>query len=216
MKYLFGFLLGLVLGAVCAAALIYFNPLIAGGATPAAATSTSLDYALSGDRLVTSSHNRWSRVPIRPADVQQLWEGGLNGSWLQSFVLSGQNGAAAAVATRLLVPSSASNGVTAGLLTEDYWLITFPGSGTLVAEGRSNVWPVLRDTLLRVDLLGRAWAGRTEYSLLTGAAAEVTGVAGAFSGRSGVLTEAVALEDYPRTGFGGLSGRIGITFDSAE
>jgi len=216
MKYLFGFLLGVLLGVATAAGLIYFNPLIAGAGSPAVATGSSLGYSLADDRLIASSHNRWPRVPIRPGNVQQLWEGGLNGSWLQSFVLTGQDGAPAAIATRIVAPSSDSNAVLSGILTDDHWLITFPGSGSIVADGSSNVWPLLRDTLVRVDLLRRPWSGATDYSLLTGGAAEVTGATGVLSGRSGALTEAVTLDDYPRIGFGGLSGRIDIAFDATE
>lgn len=215
MKYLLGFLIGLLLGCASAAGLIYVNPLIAGGETTAAAAGSSLDYSLSGDGLIASAHNRWPRVPVRPGGIPQLWESGLRGAWLQSFVLRAQDGTPAAVATRLMVPSTASNAIVGGLLTEDHWLITYPGRGSVVAAGASNVWPILRDTLVRVDLLGRAWSGNAEYSMLTGGAAEVTGVAGSLSGRSGVLTEVVALRDYPSIGFGGLSGRIEIAFDSA-
>lgn len=211
MKYLLALAIGLLLGAATGAALIYFNPMIMGASASPPAAGVSFDYALDGGRRVlVSTRDSVPGLPLTPARQPALWERGIRGSVLESVVLADDSGAAAAVATRLVVPSSASDAVRAGILTDDHWLITLPGRGSVIAAGQSNIWPLLRDSVVRVDLLKRPWEGAKRYSLLRGGGADVTGASGEYLGIRGVMSESVALDDYAQSGFAGLAGQIGI------
>ena len=219
MKLLFGLLVGVVLGAVCAGALVYFNPLIVAGQPPGEPKSQAMRYSLSGPHLLASTHNELLPLPVEPDGTPRVWESGVRGSWLQVLALENATGVPGGVATRLSVPSTRSNGLTAGLLTDDQWLITVPGRGTLYAYGGSNVWPVLKDTVLQVDVLGREWAGPRRYSLLrspAGRVAEVTGLTGDFAGVVGTLAEVLKIGDYPGTGLAGLEAEVELELSAPE
>ncbi len=213
MKYLLTLLIGVLLGAACAGALVYFNPLIDGGASPQNGPAPSMDYALSGDRLLASAHAGLSQLPATVGGAGALWERGVRGTWLQSFTLTEDDDSVVAVATKLIVPQPSSNLIHTGLLTEDHWLITLPGRGTLSASGTSNVWPLLRDTLLRTNLLRQAWSGAESYPMLGGNGTRVVGASGELGARLGTLAETVRLSGYEADGFGGLTGQVAIALD---
>jgi hypothetical protein len=219
MRLLLGFLIGALLGAGCGVGVIYINPLIATAPVPADAGPQALRYSLGGPHLLASTHNELLPLPVTPADTPLLWESGVRGSWLQLLVLEDATGAPGGVATRLNVPAERSNGLTAGLITGDQWLITVPGRGVLYARGRSNVWPIVKDTVVRVDLLGRDWVGPERYDLLsgsTGPGAEVFGISGEFTGQSGTLKEVLELDDYPGTGLAGLRAEVRLDLTGPE
>lgn len=213
MRYLLGLVFGLLLGAAAGAAIVYFNPLILDTARLSPDAVAPLNYSLGDERLLVSTEEGLPRVPIVPAGAPRLWERGIRRTWLQSFVITDGDGAPAAVASKLVMPSPDSNAFEAGLITDDAWLITFPGRGSIVAAGQSNVWPLLRDSALTVDLLNRPWTGPKAYGMLDGGTARVAGVSGDLAGRTGILTEILVLDDYPRTGFGGLVGHLDVSFD---
>ncbi|MGW8367529.1 MAG: hypothetical protein ACWGPN_02480, partial [Gammaproteobacteria bacterium] len=91
-----------------------------------------------------------------------LWEGGLKGSLLTVLPLDTGDGDGA-VATRLTVPSSETELLMAGVIAEDYWLVSVPEAGSFFVKASSNYWPLLRDTAVRIDLLRREWAGPQTY-----------------------------------------------------
>jgi len=213
MKYLLGFLVGILLGAACAFGLVYLNPLIVGSPAPAGPDSPMLRYSLDESHLLASTHNELVALPVVPADAPRLWESGIRGSWLQALALEDESGGLGAIATRLSVPSVRSNAIMAGLVTDDRWLITLPGRGILFAYGGSNIWPLLKDTALSVDILGREWAGPQRYGMLTssgGGSAAVIGLSGEFIGLGGALSEVLAIEDYPGKGLAGLNAALDL------
>jgi hypothetical protein len=216
MKYVVGLLLGLCLGIGAGAALIYFNPLTRDTALSGPAPARAFSYALDGGRLLVSTRDSVPGLPLMPGERPALWERGVRGIVLESFVIDDGDGRAAAVATRLVVPSPDSDGIQAGLLTDDQWLITLPGRGSLIAAGRSNIWPLLRDSVVRVDMLKRDWDGPKTYGMLRGGSAVITGASGDYLGIRGALTETTTLADYPRTGLAGLTGQVDIAFDSND
>ncbi len=208
MKYLVALLFGTALGVAVAGALLYFNPLIvASGKLDA---SAPMRYSLSGPRMLASAHNRLPGAPVVPADSPALWERGVRGSWLQAFVVEDANGQPAGVATKFIVPSADSNGIHNGLVTDDHWLITVPGRGTLTAASKSTAWPLVGDSLVRVNLLDRPWDGDGAYALQHAGAAEIIGTSGELAGIAGALDENIVLRDYPHRGFDGLQGRLRI------
>lgn len=219
MKLLLGFLTGILLGAACGLGLIYFNPLIGNAPAPDVAGTEPLRYSLNGPHLLASTHNDLLPLPVAPSNAPLLWESGIRGSWLEVLVLEDGTGVPGGIATRLSVPSARSNAVSAGLITDDHWLITVPGRGLLYAHGRSNVWPALKDTVVGVDLLGRKWAGSKRYDLAARPArngAEVLGLSGEFAGYHGNLNEILEIDGYPEPGFGGLKAEVRLDLIEPE
>mgnify|MGYP000084283883 CR=1 FL=1 len=98
--------------------------------------------------------------------------------------------------------TSDSNFLTNGLLTADHWLVTLPGAGSYFIEANDNVWPLLRDTWVNVNLLGRTWSGPRHFELSAGpgsnGAARVTGTSGRFAGVSGSAVHSVDVDRYER------------------
>jgi len=94
-------------------------------------------------------------LPVVPADVPLLWEKGIKGSLLTALPLRDAAGRLAAFGTRITVPSAATELLLAGVLVDEFWLISVPGQGSLFMHAVNNEWPLLRDTLVRVDLLRR-------------------------------------------------------------
>lgn len=218
MKLVFGFLIGVMLGGVCGVSLVYFNPLISTAAPPrVAGTTSALRYSLEGPHLLASTHNEVLPLPVVPERTPLVWESGVRGSLLQVLVLEDGTGVPGGIATRLSVPSTRSNGLTAGLITDDQWLITVPGRGILYARGRSNVWPVLKDTILNVDMLGRDWAGPRRYAMSDGqpgSGARIVGLTGELAGYGGALTEVIQIDDYPGVGLRSLKAEVRLDFEA--
>jgi hypothetical protein len=98
-----------------------------------------------------------------------------------------------ALASRLLSTSADTDLLLRGVLVSDHWLVTILGEGTLFVHADSNAWPFLKQTLVPVWYLDRAWSGPAEYWPTVGpgadAAADVVGVAGSFTGREGRAVE---------------------------
>ncbi len=210
MKYILALLAGLITGAAVAIAALYFNPLTQRSAEPMGAPDWSLQFGLAPAATWIATHDEKLGLPVVPADVPLLYEGGIEGSLLTSLPLHDASGRLAAFGTRITVPSSATEFLQAGLLVDDYWLISIPGQGTLFMHAVNNEWPLVRDTLVRVDLLNRDWKGPGEYAPTVGPdedGARVTGLNGSFAGRTGHGRERSAIDNYTGS-LAALSGEL--------
>jgi len=214
MKYLITFLFGLVVGTALAVALLYFNPLTDDAARARAGGTWELGYALSSDSAALLTHGEDLRLPVIPPDAPLLWEQGVRGTVLGAFALEDAAGGTAA-ATRISVPSPGSDLLLHGLFVDDYWLVTAPGRGTVFVHAVDNQWPMLRDTVGRVDLLRQPWTGAAAYDPTVGPGpggrAVVRGLTGEFAGQSGTGRDLISLDRYDATGFAGLSGELLLT-----
>lgn len=218
MKHVFAGILGLVLGAAAAAALVYVNPLTAdGGAPDATADGWRLAWEFPGDGVLTHTHGGALTSGLRPADAPELWEETIRSSVLTSLRLDDARDGTAAWATRISVPSTRTNLLLNGVVLGDYWLISKPGEGALFMTANTNVWPALKDTYLRVDVLRRPWGGPAAYSptLRSADRPAVRGATGAFAGRAGSGSERVEIGRYAAGGrLESLSGRLTLDLDA--
>lgn len=215
MKPVFAGILGLVLGAAAAAALVYVNPLTADGGAPAApaapADGWQLAWEFPGDGVLTHTHGGALTSALRPADAPELWEETIRSSVLTSLRLDDARDGTAAWATRISVPSTRTNLLLNGVVVGDYWLISKPGEGALFMRAHTNVWPALKDTYVRVDVLRRPWAGPAAYSptLRPADGPAVQGATGTFAGREGSGRERIEIGRYSAGGrLESLSGRL--------
>ena len=198
MKYAFSLLVGLLCGASCALAIIYFNPLTRGQSDDRSATAGwTLDYTLSPERTWLSTHDRRLGLPVVPSSVPLLYEEGIRGTILTAMPLGGADSIAAA--TRVSIPSGDTEFLRSGLLVEDVWLISVPGRGSLFVRALNNQWPLFRDTVVRVDWLRRSFAGSGSYGPTRGpadAGADVVGLTGVYEGAHGNGSERLSLSYY--------------------
>lgn len=212
MKYVLSLIFGIALGAIAAGALIFFNPLIRGQSAPPDSPEWELNYSLAAERLWLATHEDRLHIPVVPADVPLLFENGVKGSLMMAMPLQGGPGNESAVGTRISVPSSETELLLKGVIVEDHWLISVPGSGTVLVRSRNNYWPMLRDTLIRVDLLKRGFSGPGIYHPTRGPAdrgAEVIGMTGALTDFRGQAHERMSLDSYSGS-LGSLTGQLQI------
>jgi hypothetical protein len=212
MKYVLSLVAGLLLGAAAAAAILYFNPLTQGQSAPLGDPGLSLAYRLSGADLRLSTHDKRLDIPVVPSDVSLLFEDGIRGTWLSAYRLRSDSRPEPVAATRISIPSPESELLRSGLLVEDYWLISEPGAGSMFVHAESNQWPLLRDTLVRADWLGRDYGAPRKYHPTRGpanAAAEVFGLTGSYRGARGRARDNLSLDSYDG-GLASLSGQLSI------
>jgi hypothetical protein len=217
MKYLLGFLLSFVLGIATAGAAFFFNPLTDEAGQPATAGATTLSYSLSDRHLLAQTHNRMPGLAAVPADIPLLWESAVDKSVLQLLALESDSGDIIGVASKVSVPSPQSNFVTKGLVVDERWLVTLPGRGSFFIDARSNLWPLVKDTLIRSDLLKQGWSGPQSYDSIVGpagSAGRITGLSGDFVDAAGTARETLRIDDYRLAGFGGLSGELKVEFEA--
>jgi len=192
MKYLFVALLGLLVGAAGAAAVLYYNPLsVTVAATPGPADRV-FHYGLP-DQVLEFSLGEDSRFFGQSPGKNSLWEETIDRTAVLGLVLNDSTNQPAAVASRLLAASPASDLLLRGLLVNDYWLVTVPGEGTLFVRTDVNAWPFLKETLLPAWYFDRPFKGPAEYWPTAGPGADnsgvAVGVAGAFRGSEGSVVE---------------------------
>ena len=215
MKYVLALLAGLVAGAAVAIAALYFNPLTQRSAEPGGSPDWSLQFGLAPAATWIATHDEKLGLPVVPSEVPLLWEPGIKGSLLTALPLHDASGRLAAFGSRVTVPSAATEFLRAGLLVDDFWLISIPGQGTLFMHAVNNEWPLVRDTVVRVDLLNRDWKGPGAYAPTVGpgeAGASVTGLSGAFAGRTGHGRERSALNNYTGS-LAALSGELHLDIE---
>jgi hypothetical protein len=202
MKYVMSLLLGVLAGAACAAALLYFNPLTRHEHTSAAGSDWVLSYSLSASDSWLSTHSGRIELPVVPAGVPLLWENGIKGSLLAAMPLAARKGSVGAAASRISVPSTRSEFLRAGLLVDDFWLVSVPGRGSFFVHAVNNQWPLVRDTIVRVDWLHRSWSGQGDYDPTQGpdgSSAEVIGMSGVYTGARGTGRERLSVAAYSGT-----------------
>jgi hypothetical protein len=192
MKYLFVTVLGLVLGAALAGAVLYFNPLPGKAAVEPLAAGRVLQYSLP-DHVLAFALGEDARLLGRDTGDDSLWEEAIDRSAVLGLVLDDVTAQPAAVASRLMAPSAETDLLLTGVLVSDLWLVTVPGEGTLFVRAESNAWPFLKETLIPAWYLGRPWSGPEEYWPTVGPASDdtalVVGLSGLFRGSEGSAVE---------------------------
>lgn len=206
MKYLIVGLCGLLLGATAACAVLYFNPLTARQVASPQREGRVLHYALPGDALRFTAGDRLM-LPVAARGEDSFWEETIDRSALLEVVLRDDTGMPAAVATRLMAASTATDLLLKGALVSDYWLLTVPGEGTLFVRTDTNLWPFLKNTLVPVWYFGRPWKGPTEVEPTMGPGPDGTGVTLGGTGRF-ASADGTAVESYTLTAFDRASSQV--------
>jgi hypothetical protein len=191
MRHLIVAILGLFVGVALGGAALYYNPFTAAVTEMSTPSDRVLRYSLP-DQVLTLAMGEDAVIPGQPHAAQSLWEETIDRTAVVGLVLNDASGPAA-VASRLMAPSPSTDLLLRGALVSDYWLVTYPGQGTLFVRSDSNVWPFLKETALPAWLLDRPWQGPVEYRPTIGPGADhmavVVGVSGDFEGEEGTAEE---------------------------
>jgi hypothetical protein len=192
MKYLIVALLGLVVGSAAAGAVLYYNPFSVTADGVPNPSDRVLHYSLPDDVLAFSFGNDVRHFGTDLGD-DGLWEETIDRTAVLGVVLNDDDNQPAAVASRLMAVSPDSNLLMRGVVVSDYWLVTFPGQGTLFVRADTNAWPFLKEALLPVWFLDRPWNGPSEYWPTVGPGTDdngvVVGLSGDFRGSEGSVVE---------------------------
>ena len=198
MRWIGAFFAGLLTGLIAGCAVVYFNPL-AGEDFSQAESTALLGYEF-GPSTLSLTHGGQLGIDLQPKDIQALWESTIRRTMLGTFVLENLQGSPVGIASRAVKLSPRSNPLLRGLVADDHWLVTIPGAGSYFVESRENIWPVIRGTIVDVNLLQRKWSGTRRYELTIGpnrdGSARVTGVGGRFDGTQGSALHSIELSDY--------------------
>jgi hypothetical protein len=214
MKHYLGFLGGVLLGVAVAVGVLYLNPLTQRHGPVLAPGDRLLTYEFPLHGTLAFTHGV-SWLPRAPAGIAPLWEETISDTALSVFPLHGEDGETVALASRISVPSESSELLLRGAILSDYWVVTFPGEGSLFLRADENLWPFIRDTVLPVRYLGREWRGPTSYRPTSGpgagGAATVIGATGALRDMRGKAAESYTLEAFsPGAGLQRLSGKLAL------
>lgn len=192
MKHLFVAVVGLLLGAVAAGIVLYYNPLAEKSAAQPSATSRVLRYSLP-DHVLEFAVGEDARLFGQDTGDDSLWEETIDRTAVLALVLNDASGQPAAIASRLLATSAESDLLLRGVLVADHWLVTILGEGTLFVRADSNAWPFLKEALVPVWYLDRPWHGPAEFWPTVGPglddSAVVVGLTGPFRGSEGSAVE---------------------------
>jgi hypothetical protein len=196
MKYLFVVIVGLLLGAAAAGAVLYVNPLSQQSAAEPNATDRVLHYSLP-DQVLEFAVGEDARLFGQETGEDSLWEETIDRTAVLGLVLNDGENRPAAIASRLMSTSAATDLVLRGVLLDDYWLVTMPNEGTVFVRTESNAWPFLKETLVPVWYLDRPWDGPADYWPTVGPGADsgiALGVSGALRGSEGTAVEHYEVE----------------------
>lgn len=204
-------LLGAVLGAAAAGAILFFNPLTGDHEVDLGSFERVLRYELPQDAVAFARGER-TRLPGEPDGSEALWEDAIARTASLTVLLRDANGLPSAIASRLLAASADTDLLLKGLLVADHWLVTMPDQGSVFVQTESNVWPLLKDAVIPVRYLGRPWDGLVELAPTAGPGPEhtalVLGATGRFAGQRGA-----AVEHYRVTGIEPLAASAQLALD---
>lgn len=196
MKYLFVVIVGFVLGAAAAGAVLYVNPLSQKSAVEPNATDRVLHYSLP-DQVLEFAVGEDARLFGQPTGEDSLWEETIDRTAVLGLVLNDGDNKPAAIASRLMSTSPATDLLLRGVLVDDYWLVTMPNEGTVFVRAESNAWPFLKETLVPVWYLARPWNGPAGYWPTVGPRGDsgiALGITGALRGSEGTAVERYEIE----------------------
>lgn len=191
MKYLFVVIVGLLLGAAAAGAVLYVNPLSQKSAAEPNATDRVLHYSLP-DQVLEFAVGEDARLFGQKPGEDGLWEETIARTAVLGLVMNDDENRPAAIASRLMSTSADTDLLLRGVLVDDHWLVTIPGEGTVFVRAESNAWPFLKDMLVPVWYLDRPWQGPADYWPTVGPGDEsgiALGISGTLRGSEGSVVE---------------------------
>ena len=204
-RYVVGFVIGLVLGALSAGALLYLNPLAGTNAlTPISVTENQvigLRYSAVPLDSVLYTNDGESGPPPHPAKVQQLWEAPVRQSDVLVTVLGDSRNNPVGVGIKFMSDSERTRIINGEVLVDSVWHIQLPGRGSLFVAQTENHWDYLTDVVVpahwsSVDSWKGVWNGIITVGPASLGTARVTGGSGDFAGLDTYGVESLSARAY--------------------
>ncbi len=204
-RYIAGLLLGIALGVLAAAALLYFNPLAARNPlSPLSITNNtilSLGYSSVPTDTIVFTNNGESRVQPHPEKVSELWEAPIRLTDVMVTVLKDSRNDPAGIGIKYSSDSEGTRLINGEALVDSAWHIHLVERGSLFVEQTENYWNFLRNIVLPAYWSSsNHWKGIWNGNMTVGpgalGTAAVTGGTGEFSGLESEAVEAVHASAY--------------------
>jgi hypothetical protein len=204
-KYVTGLLLGIVLGVLAAAALLYFNPLAARNPLSPLSVSNnnilSLGYSAVPTDSIVFTNNGESRVQPHPEKVRELWEAPLRRTEVLVTTLRASRNNLAGIGLKYSSDSEDTRIINGEALVDSAWHIHLVERGSLFVEQTENYWNFLRKIVLPAYWsTANHWKGVWNGNMTVGpgalGTAAVTGGTGEFAGLESEAVEALKASAY--------------------
>ncbi len=213
MKYLVSLVLGLVCGAALLLAALYVNPFTAPALSPLAVSDNVLivlNYSLvPGDSLLFTNDGESVRKPY-PLKVQELWEPAVQKTWVTVVELTNIRGESVGVGIKFASDSEKTRLLKGEALVDSVWHIYLPGRGTVLVQQVENYWSLLRDIVVPARWSSSdSWRGNWHSNVSAGPGALGTGKVIGQTGEFAGLT-AEAMESIDATMYSALDGPVAM------
>ena len=204
-KYLAGLVLGVVLGAVAAAMLLYFNPLAARNPLSPLSVSNneilSLGYSAVPTDAIVFTNNGESRVQPHPENIRELWEAPIRRSEVLVTIVNDSRNNPAGIGIKFSSDSENTRLINGEALVDSAWHIHLVERGSLFVEQTENYWNFLRNIVLPAYWSSaNHWKGVWNGNMTVGpgalGTAAVSGGTGEFAGLESEAVEAVHANAY--------------------
>lgn len=219
-KYVAGLVLGIVLGAMAAAMLLYFNPLAARNPLSPLSVSNneivSLGYSAVPTDAIVFTNNGESRVQPHPENIHELWEAPIRRSRVLVTVVTDSRNNPAGIGIKFSSDSENTRLVNGEALVDSAWHIHLVERGSLFVEQTENYWNFLRKIVLPAYWSSaNHWKGVWNGNVTVGpgalGTAAVSGGTGEFAGLESEAVEAVHASAYSvAQGPVAMNGRLAI------
>lgn len=225
-KYVAGLLLGIVLGALAVAALVFFNPFVAPHPLSPLYVSNnkmlSLGYSVVPTDSIVYTNNGESRVQPYPEKVSELWEASIRHSEVMVTVMKDSRNNPAGIGIKFSSDSESTDVLNGQAIVDSVWHIYLPGRGSLFIQQSENYWGYLRDVVIPAYWSsGDNWRGLWNGNVTAGpgalGTARVVGGSGEFDGLNADAVEALSARAYSvEHGPVALDGSLAIELPRAE
>jgi len=225
-RHIVALIVGLFLGAVAAAALLFYNPLAARNPLSPLSVSSqqiiSLGYSAVPKDAIAYTNDGESRVQPYPDKIQQLWEAPIRRTDLLVTVLSDSRNNPAGIGIKFMSDSEATRLINGEVLVDSVWHIHLSDRGSLFVDETENYWNFIRNIIVpayasSADSWRGAWTGNTTVGPGSLGTARVTGGTGQFAALHSEAVEAISAQAYSLAqGPVAMEGRLNIDISGPE
>ena len=204
-KHVIALLLGILLGAIAALSLLFYNPLAR--QNPLSPVSVSdqellnLEYSAVPTDAIVYTNDGESRVHPYPAKIQQLWEAPIRNTEIFVTVLSDSRSNPVGIGIKYMSESERTRLINGEALIDSAWHIYLPERGSLFVEQTENYWNFLRQIVVPAywsagDNWRGSWIGNTTVGPGSLGTALVSGGNGDFADLKSEAVESLSARAY--------------------
>ena len=204
-KHIAGLLLGIALGALAAATLLYLNPIAARNPLSPLSVSNnrmlSLNYSVVPTDAIVYTNNGESRVRPHPENVRDLWEAPIRHSEVLVTVMRDSRNDPVGIGIKFSADSERTRIINGEALVDSAWHIHLVERGSLFVEQTENYWNFLRKIVFPAYWsTANHWKGTWNANMTVGpgalGTAAVSGGTGEFAGLKSEAVEAINASAY--------------------